>query len=138
MVVIKDEKVCLFVEFEIILPFLCCLLDPLTNKFCRAWSLMINLWIDFRAFRMYRILLSARQRPNNYLEFSKENVLGNIMLSLWLCITWKFFMICFHKILKLIFQKYPCHRNICTEHWRKPPSSQLSWNFSYTLGTTIL
>ena len=26
----------------------CCLLDPLTNKNCRGWSSMINLWIDSR------------------------------------------------------------------------------------------
>ena len=29
----------------------------------------------------YRILMSARPRPNNYLELSKEDVLGNVMLS---------------------------------------------------------
>ena len=45
------------------------------------------------------------------------------MLSHWSCFTWKFFMIWFHKILKLIFQTQPsCHRNICTEHWRKLPN----------------
>ena len=42
-VVIRDEKVSPFVEFEIILPLLCFLLNPLTNKHCRAWSFMINL-----------------------------------------------------------------------------------------------
>ena len=41
----------------------------------------------------------ARQKFNNYLELSKENVLGNIVLSYWPCFTWKFFMIWFHKIL---------------------------------------
>ena len=55
---------------------LCCLLDPLTNKRCRAWSSMINFWIDSRTCQKYRILLSARQRSNNYLEPTKENVLG--------------------------------------------------------------
>ena len=41
----------------------------------------------------------------------------------WPCFTWKFFMIWFHKILKLIFQKQPSFpRNICTEHWRKLPN----------------
>ena len=32
LVALKDEKVCSFVKFEVILPLLCCLLDPLTNK----------------------------------------------------------------------------------------------------------
>ena len=77
------------------------LLKPITNKH-------------------YRTKSSIKSRSNNYLELSKENVLENIMLSHWPCFTWKFFMIWFHKILKLIFQKQPsCPRNICTEHWRK-------------------
>ena len=75
LVIIKDKKVCPFVKFEIILRFLCCLLDPLTNKHCRAWSSMINLWIDSMTFQKYRIL-SARQRSNNYLELLKGNILG--------------------------------------------------------------
>ena len=121
LVVKRDVNVCPFVKFEIMLPLLCCLLDPLTNKHCRAWSSMINLWIDSRTCQKYRILLSARQRSDNYLELSKENVLGNMMLSHWSCFTGKFLMIWFHKILKLIFQKQPpCSRNICTKHWRKP------------------
>ena len=49
-VVIRDEKVSSFVKFEIILPLLCILLDPLTNKHCRTWSPMINLWIDSRTY----------------------------------------------------------------------------------------
>ena len=119
----KDEKVCPFVKFEIILPLLCCLLNPLTNKDCRTSISMINLWIDSRSCQKCRILLSARQTSNNYLEPSKENVLRNMMLSHWPCFTWKFFMIWFHKILKSIFQTQPsCHRNICTEHWRKLPN----------------
>ena len=122
LVVIKDEKVYPFVKFEIILPLLCCLLDSLTNKHCRAWSSMINLWIDPRTCQKCRILLSARQRSNNYLKLSKEIVLRNMVLSHWACFTLKFFMIWFHKILKLICQKQPsCPRNICTEHLRKPP-----------------
>ena len=76
VVVIKDEKVCPFAKFEIILPLLCCSLDSLTNKRCRAWSSMINLWKDCRTCKKYRILLSARQRSTNYLELSKENVSG--------------------------------------------------------------
>ena len=42
LVVIRDEKVSPFVKFEIILPLLCFLLDPLTNKHYRTWSSMIN------------------------------------------------------------------------------------------------
>ena len=84
------EKMCPFVKFEIILPPLCCLLDAHTNKHCRAWTSMINLWIDSRTFQKYRTLFSARQRPNNYLELSKENVLGNMMLPHWPCFIWKF------------------------------------------------
>ena len=51
LVVIRDEKVSPFVKFEIILPLLCFLLDPLTNKHCRTWSSMINLWIDSRTYQ---------------------------------------------------------------------------------------
>ena len=139
LVVIKDEKVCPFKKFEVILPLLCCLLDPLKNKHCRAWSSLINLWIDSRTYQKYRIQLSARQRSNNYLELSKENVLGNVMLSHWPWFTWKFFMIWFYEILKLIFQKQPsCRTNMCTESWRKLPIFTIFWKFSYTLRTTIL
>ena len=48
LVVIRYENVSPFVKFEIILLLLCCLLDPLTNKYCRTWSSMINLRIDSR------------------------------------------------------------------------------------------
>ena len=34
LVEVRHEKVYLFVKFEIILPLLCFLLDPLTNKHC--------------------------------------------------------------------------------------------------------
>ena len=44
LVVIRDEKVSRFVKFERIILLLCFLLD-LTNKHCRTWSSMINLWI---------------------------------------------------------------------------------------------
>ena len=83
--VIRDEIS--FVKFETVLPLFCCLLDSLTNKHSRAWSSMINLWIDSRTCQKYRILLSARQRSNNYLELSKENLLGNMMLSHGPCFT---------------------------------------------------
>ena len=52
----------------------------LTNKYCRTWSSLINLWIGSRICQKYGILLSARQRLINYLELSKENVLG-----IWCC-----------------------------------------------------
>ena len=48
VVVISDEKVSPFAKLEIFLPFLCFLLDALTNKHWRASSSMINLWIDPR------------------------------------------------------------------------------------------
>ena len=37
-----------FVKFEIILPILYFLLDPLTNKHCKKWSPITNLWRDSR------------------------------------------------------------------------------------------
>ena len=105
------------------LTLLCCSLDPLTNKHCRAWSSMNSFWIDSRTCQKKKILLSARKRSNNYLKLSKENFLGNMMLSHWPCITWKFFMIWLHKILKLIFQKQlSSPGNRCAEHWRKLPN----------------
>ena len=48
LVDIAHEKVSPFVKFEIIQSRLCFLLDPLTNKHCRTWSFIINLWIDSR------------------------------------------------------------------------------------------
>ena len=51
LVVIRDEKVSPFVKFEKILPLLCFLLDPLTNKQCKTWSSTINLWIDSRTYQ---------------------------------------------------------------------------------------
>ena len=42
------KKVSPFVKFEIIPPLLKCLLDPLTSKYCRTWSSVINLWTDSR------------------------------------------------------------------------------------------
>ena len=79
-IIIRDWKVSPFGKFEIILTFLCFSLDSLTNKHCRTWSSMINLWIDSRI----------------YLELSKQNVLGNMMLSHWPCFAWKLFMTWFH------------------------------------------
>ena len=51
LVVIRDQKVCPFVKFEIILPLLCFLLDPLANKYCRTWRSIIKFWIDSRTFQ---------------------------------------------------------------------------------------
>ena len=48
LVDIRDEEVSPFVKFEIILPLLSFLLDPLTYKHRRTWSSIINLWIDSR------------------------------------------------------------------------------------------
>ena len=59
LVDIRDEKVYPFVKFEIILPLLCFLLDPFTNKVSKKWSSKINLWIDSRTYEKYRILVSA-------------------------------------------------------------------------------
>ena len=42
LVVIRGEKVFPFAKFEIILPLLFSILDPLKNEHCRAWSSMIN------------------------------------------------------------------------------------------------
>ena len=118
----KRWKVSSFVKFEIILPLLSFWFDHLTNKHRRTWISLINLWIDSKTCQKWRILLLARQRSNNYLELSKENVLEDMMLSHWPCFTWKFFIIWFHKILKSILQKPPSSpRNICNKHWRKLP-----------------
>ena len=51
LVVLREEKVSPFVKFEIILYLLCFLLDLVTNKLCRTWSFMINLWIDSRTYQ---------------------------------------------------------------------------------------
>ena len=79
LVVIKDEKVRPFVKFEVILPLLCCLLDPLTNKHYSAWS-SITLWIDSTTCQKYSILLSARQRSNNYLGLQRK-----MFWRIWCC-----------------------------------------------------
>ena len=66
--------------------------------------------------------------------------------EIWRCHTdhyfnWKFFIIWFQKLLKLIFQTQPlCPRNIFTEHiyWTYVLNYltwQLSWKFFYTLRT---
>ena len=82
LVDIRHEKVSPFVNFEIILSLFCFILEPLTNKDCKTWSSMINLWIDSGTCQKQRILLSARPRFNyNCLELSKENALRNMMLS---------------------------------------------------------
>ena len=60
LVIIKNENVCPFVKFEIILLLLCCLLDPLKGKYCKAWNSLKIFWIDSRTCQKYRILLSAK------------------------------------------------------------------------------
>ena len=84
-VVIKEEKICAFVKFELILPLLLCLLDLLMEIHCRSWGSKINLWVYSRTksteSQKYRILLTTRKRPNNYLELLEENILGNMILS---------------------------------------------------------
>ena len=94
---------------------------PLTSQDMQFYDKFVD---RFQDLSKVKILLPARQRSNNYLELSKENVLGNVMVSHWMYFTWKFFMIWSQKILKLIFQKQPsCPRNICTEDWKKLPKS---------------
>ena len=56
----------------------------------------------------------SKAKSSNYLEPSKGNVLREYDA---VTLTMRYFMILFHKILKLIFQTHQsCHRNICTEH----------------------
>ena len=40
------KKISSFLQFEIITPPLCCLLDSLKNKQCKAWCFAVNFWID--------------------------------------------------------------------------------------------
>ena len=46
LVVIRDEKLCPYMKFKIILSLLCFLLHPLTNKQWRTLTFIINLQID--------------------------------------------------------------------------------------------
>ena len=114
MVVIRNGNVSPFVKVEIILPHPCFSLDLIANKHCGTWSSMIK-------------GLSKVKNPtfSTAITWSlqKKMFWVNVMLSHWPCFTWKFFMIWFNKILKLIFRKQPsCPRNICTEHWRRLPN----------------
>ena len=47
----RRKKISPFVKFEVILHLLCFLLHLLTDKLCKAWSSMINLWIDSRTYQ---------------------------------------------------------------------------------------
>ena len=49
LAVTRDEKVSPFVKFEVILPLLCFLLDPLTNKHFMTWNFMKDLCIDSKS-----------------------------------------------------------------------------------------
>ena len=51
MVVIREEKISPFVKFEVILHLLRFLFHLLTDKLCKAWNSMINLWIDSRTYQ---------------------------------------------------------------------------------------
>ena len=46
LVVIREEKLCSFVKFKIILSPPCFLFDPLTNKQWKTLILIMNSWID--------------------------------------------------------------------------------------------
>ena len=87
LVVIRCKKVSPFVKFEIVLPRLCCLLDHLTNKYCRACISMINLWIDFSTLTQNKLI-----RLNNILIdlLSEINQTFNrllLLFSKWCIIT---------------------------------------------------
>ena len=51
LVVIRNEKVSPSVRFKGILPLLCFSSDPFTNKHCKTWSSLKNLWIDSRTYQ---------------------------------------------------------------------------------------
>ena len=63
LVVIKGES---SVKFEIILLLLWFLSEALTNKHCRTWSSMINLWINGN-----RYFLACENFPNFSWKFAK-------------------------------------------------------------------
>ena len=42
---------------------------------------MINMYIDLKNSQSTEFLLPARQKSNNYLELSKENIFGNMTPS---------------------------------------------------------
>ena len=77
LVAMREEKVSLFVKFEIMIQHrLCFLFEPRTNKHYRTSNSMINFKIHPRTYQKQKILLSARQRSSNYIELSKGNVFG--------------------------------------------------------------
>ena len=80
--------------------------------------------------------MSARLWFNyNYLQLSKENVSRNMMLSHWSCFTWKFFMIWFHKILKLILKAVIMPYKYM--HWTLKKTTYITWQFSWTFIYTL-
>ena len=130
LVVIRDEKFYPFVKFEIIATILCCLLDLLTNKHQRTVPGPI---------KSTESCCQQGKGLINYLELSKENVLGNIMLSHWPWFTWNFFMIWFTKFLNWFFRNmHHVLEMYVLNIEEKYLSSQFSWPFYYTLKTTIL
>ena len=83
LVDIRHEKVSPFVKFEIILPLLCFLLDPLTNKHCMQDMEFHDKLVDrFQGLsKVKNPAVSNGLIIYNYLEFSKQNVLRNMPLS---------------------------------------------------------
>ena len=61
----------------IILPVLCFLLDSLTNKYCRTWSSVIDLWIDSRTVKSKECCC----QQGKGLRAFKRNFFGGI----WCC-----------------------------------------------------
>ena len=64
----------------------------------------------------YDKIMDRFQDISKVKSLQKQMFLGNMTLSHWPCFTWKFFMIWFHKFLKLIFQTTPSC--FSTEHWK--------------------
>ena len=109
-------KVSPFVKFEIILPLLYFLLNPLTNK-CPGHGVYDKIVDGFRDLSKLKSCSHQGKGLINTFSFQKKTFFGNMMLSHWPCYTWKFFMIWFRKIPKVNFQKpWSSPRNICTEH----------------------
>ena len=114
----KRWKVSPFAKLEITLALLCFVLDSLTNKHCRTWSSMINLWIDSCCQWGKGLIITW--------SFQKKMFWGILCCHIDYAVTLNFaqnFLIWFQKILKLIFQRpSSCPRKICTDYWRKLPT----------------
>ena len=99
------------------------------------------MWINIRTRKKAEGLLPSRKKSNNYLEFPSEKALWNIMLSHWASLAWKFFMLCFHEILKFIVHKQSSRPKKISAAL-KNEESYLTWHlsrkFSYIYRTKIL